>query len=133
MGMGAKAGVSKAGVSSGFWILCRGRECVRWPAVLDLPFFGETVAVFSFEEEARLFLDLRGAKDGLRPVRVSAGRLLSLFKGSWPGFGSVALDPIPELDAGTLLPLTTTSRERFVHFLRYMERSEAGTALPVAR
>jgi hypothetical protein len=41
-------------------------------------------------------------------------------------------DPIPELDAGTLLPLTTTSRKRFVRFLRSVAEREAGAALPAA-
>ena len=101
---------------------------------MDLPDLGRAVALFSFEDEALLYLGLRGL-DGAgdqRARRVSGSTLLALLSGRWAGYRYVALDPIPELDAGTLLPLTTTSRVRFVRFLRSVVERETGAALPVA-
>ena len=117
-------------VSPGFWVVCP--EGFRGPLAVDLPVLGRAVALFSFEEEALLYLSLRGrdAAGGLRARRVSGAGLLALLSGRWAGYRSIALDPIPELDAGTLLPLTTTSRERFVSFLRSAQ--EGRSALPAA-
>ena len=119
-------------VSPGFWVVCP--EDFRWPVAVDLPGLCRAVALFSFEEEALLYLDLRGWDEGggLRVRRVSGAGMLTLLSGRWAGYRSVALDPIPKLDAGTLLPLTTTSRERFVRFLRSTAGREAGTALTAA-
>lgn len=111
-------------VSPGFWVVCP--EHFRGPLAVDLPDLGRAVALFSFEEEALLYLGLRGWDDagGLRARRVSGAGLLTLLSGRWAGYRSVALDPLPELDTGALLPLTTTSRERFVRFLRSVEERE---------
>ena len=121
-------------VSPGFWVVCSGGSGLGWPLAMGLPGLGRAVAVFSFEEEAQLYLRLRGGGEagGPRARRVSCARLLALLSGRWSGFRSVALDPIPELDAGVLLPLTTTSRERFVGFLRSVEKREAGALAPAA-
>ncbi len=117
-------------VSPGFWVVCP--EGFWGPLAVDLPGLGRAVALFSFEEEALLYLGLGGWNEacGLRARRVSGAGLLKLLSGRWAGYRSVALDPIPELGAGTLLPLTNTSRERFVRFLRSAQ--ERGGALPAA-
>ena len=124
--------VTSERVSPGFWVVCPEDFCR--PVAVDLPGLGRAVALFSFEEEALLYLDLRGWDEsgGLRVRRVSGAGMLTLLSGRWAGYRSVALDPIPKLDAGTLLPLTTTSRERFVRFLRSTAGREAGTALTAA-
>ena len=117
-------------VSPGFWVVCP--EGFRGPLAVDLPGLSRAVALFSFEEEALLYLGLRGwdGAGGLQARLVSGAGLLKLLSGRWAGYRSVALDPIPELDAGTLLPLTTTSRERFVRYLR--SAHERRGALPAA-
>jgi len=121
-------------VSPGFWVVCP--DGFRGPLAVDLPDLGRAgaVALFSFEDEALLYLGLRGlnGSDALRARRVSGAGLLPLLCGRWAGYRSVALDPIPELDAGTLLPLTITSRERFVRFLRSVVEREAVASLPAA-
>ncbi|HEV2092151.1 MAG TPA: hypothetical protein VGR18_03185 [Rubrobacter sp.] len=118
-------------VLPGFWVVCADLEDFGGPLAVRLPGLGKAVAVFSFEEEALLYLGLRDG-GGLRVRRVAVGLLLTLLSGRWSGFRNVALDPVPELDAGTLLPLTTTSRERFVRFLRSVEERKAREAVPAA-
>lgn len=125
--MGAMAASDRT--SPGFWVVCL--DDFRGPAVVDLPGLGRAVALFSSEDEVLMYQGLSGAA-GPRARRVSGAGLLTLLSGQWAGYRSVALDPIPKLDAGTLLPLTTTSRERFVRFLRSTTAREAGTALSAA-
>ena len=97
---------------------------------MDLPDLGKAVALFSSEDEALLYRGLKDWAGGRRARRVSGAGLLALLSGRWAGYRSVALDPIPELDAGTLLPLTTTSRQRFVRFLRSVEERSALSVTP---
>lgn len=103
--------------SPGFWVACASPEDFDGPLAVDLDGSDEAVAVFSFEEEALLYLRLKDRDGDFRPIRVSGARLLALLSGRWSGFGSVALDPMPERGAGVLLPLAATSREKFVRFL----------------
>jgi hypothetical protein len=74
----------------------------------------EMLPVFSYEEEARLFLCLRGLGEGW-DVRETVARdlLLSLFdphvNAEW-----IALDPIPELGGEALTGIVSVSRQSFV-------------------
>jgi len=106
-------------------------EDFRAPAAVDLPDLGRAVALFSSEEDVALYVGLLGAEQPA-PRHVSGAGLLALLSSRWAGYRSVALDPIPTLDAGTLLPLSTTSRERFVRFLRTATGRGTGAALPAA-
>ena len=116
-------------VSPGFWVICP--EDFRTPAAVDLPGLGKAVALFSSEDEVSLYLGLLGTD---RPAarHISGAGLLKLLSGQWSGYRSVALDPIPNLDAGPLLPLTNTSRQRFVRFLRSTTGRGTGAAVPAA-
>jgi hypothetical protein len=78
------------------------------------------VPVFSFEEEAELFLSF-GAAEGAKPgdrwlVRQTApGELASLLLGPLSDVGRVALDPLPRRSGGgAFLGLVSTDREGFV-------------------
>jgi len=116
-------------VTPGFWVICP--KDFRAPAAVDLPDLGRAVALFSSEDDVSLYVGLLGA-DCPAARHVSGVGLLALLSGRWAGYRSIALDPIPKLDAGTLLPLTTTSRERFVRFLRAATGRGTGAALPAA-
>jgi hypothetical protein len=64
---------------------------------VDLGNGGEAPAVFGFEEEARMFLDL-GLKppgEGWRTRQTSAGEMVSVLYGFCSGAKWVALDPLP--------------------------------------
>jgi hypothetical protein len=81
--------------------------CVYAGAELVLP-------VFSFEEEAKLFLRL-GSYDGHWRAREScAGELVSVLYGPCADVKSVALDPLPEMLEDGTLALVGVGRERFL-------------------
>ena len=58
----------------------------------------EALPVFSFEDKAKMFLEL-GALDGWRVRVTTAGELTSVLFGPCVGVCRVALDPLPGRDA----------------------------------
>ncbi len=73
------------------------------------------LAVFSFEEEARLFLRL-GSR-GWRVRVAGIGELVSMLSGPGVGAELVALDPLPQGEAEAVNRLLCVKRERFVGLL----------------
>ena len=81
-----------------------------------LPSGEEALPVFSFEDEASMYLEL-GAFDGWRVGETTAGELTSILFGPCAGVPRVALDPLPGPDAAALAGLVSTEREAFVESL----------------
>ena len=95
---GKLAGVSRSGtgVSDGavYWLICDGTG-PPGALVLDLAGLGRTLPVFSFPEEAEMFLRLDGL-DGDWEVREGvAGDFFPHFFGPREPVESVVLDPLP--------------------------------------
>lgn len=84
--------------------------------------------VFSFAEEARLFLQVGGfgdagsvsdpARDGWRVRETAPGELASMLLGPCRGVERVALDPLPGAGAGPVNRLVSLDREGFLEILR---------------
>ena len=74
--------------------------------------------VFSFEEEAGLFLLLGTVGRGWSVWEAEAGALVSMLRGPLKEVERVALDPLPgEIGTGPLNRLTSLERGRFLGFL----------------
>jgi hypothetical protein len=95
-----------------FWVVLEGGTWTL-PFTVSCPQGREAIALFSGEEEARMFCHFskQGAKGSIRET--TAGEVLSLLYGPWSVAGHVALDPFPEVLGSTLLGLLMLSRERF--------------------
>ena len=82
---------------------------------------GFFLAVFSFKEEAELFLGLLEEDDQKkhcwRSRETSAGELLSILYGPCKGVGGVALDPLPLSCSRSTLHFLSANRKRFVRSL----------------
>jgi hypothetical protein len=80
---------------------------------------GKALAVFSFEEEAEMFLDLRpaGPKDGWRVRQTSVGELVSVLYGPCSDTKKVVLDPVPKMGNEELAGLLSMHRNDFLRFL----------------
>ena len=96
-----------------FWIVLESR-----PQVLPLTVFlsdgtTEALALFSGEEETRMFCHFceEGASANIR--QTTAGEVISLLYCPWCAAKHVALDPFPEILGGRLLELLTLDREDF--------------------
>jgi hypothetical protein len=78
-----------------------------------LPDGTEAIALFSGEEEARMFCDLRDEEEANPTVRrTTAGGILSLLYCPWLA-KQVALDPLPGHWGRRFLELLTIDRTRF--------------------
>jgi hypothetical protein len=95
-----------------FWVVLKGSTWTL-PFTVSLPDGREAIALFSAEEEAKMFCHLskQGKKVSIR--HTTAGGVLSLLYGPWAVARHVALDPLPEILGGGLLGLLTLGREHF--------------------
>jgi hypothetical protein len=77
------------------------------------------LVVFSFQEEAQMFLDLRltASKDRWRVRQTSVGELVSLLYGPCSDTRKVVLDPLPEIGREELTGLLRMHRAEFLRFL----------------
>jgi len=108
------------------WMVARADEgrleplCVRAGRSKVLP-------VFSFEEEAEMFLHLGGyAASGWRARESCAGELASVLMGPCLDVEGVALDPLPEMLEDGTIDLVEVGRRRFVGQLLEGERTVSG-------
>jgi hypothetical protein len=93
---------------------------------VDLGSGEEALPVFSFGEEAELFLaGLVAPGEGWRVRRTAAGELISVLMGPCAGVGRVLLDPLPALTTGTAADLVGVDREDFLELL--LSRGEPRT------
>jgi hypothetical protein len=78
---------------------------------------GGILPIFSFEEEALLFLRLGGFWDGWHASKRGAAELAWVLSDACPNTRRVALDPVPEIGPHGPHDLVSLSREEFVWLL----------------
>ncbi len=98
------------------WLIAR-HQNNRMEVLGIKPGDGGALPVFSFEEEAELFLRLEAPETGWRVRRTTAGELISVLYGVCAGVEKVALDPPPEIAGKAMLDLVSLSRKDFVRTL----------------
>jgi len=81
---------------------------------VDLEGAGEALAVFSFEEEAEMFLWLKRTEDGREVKEITPGQLVSILYGPCADVGRVVLDPLPEIGASMQIRPSSMDRRDFV-------------------
>ena len=107
------------------WLIVRGDFGARGgpPEVLTLGAGGGVegegtiLPVFSYEEEALLYLRLCGFSGGWRASKSGIADLASVLSDACPDAQRVALDPIPEIGPHGPHDLVSLSREEFVGLL----------------
>lgn len=99
-----------------YWLISRDGN--GWSETLTIGRGGEErLPVFSFREEAEMFLSLGRLGAGWSLKQTTAGELASALMGPCSGVGSVALDPLPELVRRDMADLVSMGRERFIYRL----------------
>lgn len=101
---------------SAYWLIAKNKN--GGTEMLTIERGGEeALPVFSFEEEAGMFLSLGASEAGWSLRRTTAGELVSMLMGPYSGVEFVSLDPMPELVRRGMADLVSLSRERFMHRL----------------
>ena len=85
----------------GVFTLCHGDE-------------GKVLPIFSFEEEAEIFLRLGKTETGWRGREATSRELILLLDGLCADVNRVALDPLPAVDGETAFDLAGWSRRDFL-------------------
>ncbi|CAN5128094.1 hypothetical protein BH24ACT19_BH24ACT19_03810 [soil metagenome] len=88
---------------------------------------GEALPVFSFEEEAELFLRYGASGTGWWVRETTAGELVSVLYGPCVDVGKVALDPPPEIAGKAMINLVSVGRKDFIQSLLPDNREPADT------
>ena len=115
----AKCLMSRSTVSStlrthsAWWLLARHSDSQR--EVLTLTHGGsEVLPVFSFREEAEMYLAIEISGGDWQIRETGAGELVSVLSEQCASVRSVALDPLPSTLAEEGAELVSLGRERFV-------------------
>jgi hypothetical protein len=85
---------------------------------------GRVLPVFSFRDEAEMYVRLQLTAPGWEPREFSADEIASMLYRSLSDVSRVALDPLPEVCDKTVLDLLCVGRETFVRTLTGVERGE---------
>ena len=97
-----------------FWLVARyrtgGMEVLR----ITLTSGEEALPVFSFEDEAKMFLKLGTSCGGWRVRVTTVGELVSVLFGPCASVGRVVLDPLPDPFAEALIVLAGMGRDTFM-------------------
>ena len=107
-------GAARRAGTQRYWVIAK--DGLGQPDLLtvDLDGAGEALPVFSFEEEAEMFLWLQTSEDGREVREITPGQLVSILYGPCADVGRVMLDPLPEIGASMQISLLGMDRHDFV-------------------
>jgi hypothetical protein len=107
-------GAARRAGTQRYWVIAK--DGLGQPDLLtvDLDGAGEALPVFSFEEEAEMFLWLQRPEDGREVREITPGQLVSILYGPCADVGRVMLDPLPEIGASMQISLLGMDRHDFV-------------------
>jgi hypothetical protein len=110
-------GVPRRAGTQRYWVIAKdAKDGFGQPDLLrvDLDGAGEALPIFSFEEEAEMFLWLQTTEDGQEVRETTPGQLVSILYGPCADVGRVMLDPLPEFGARMQIGLLGMDRNDFV-------------------
>jgi hypothetical protein len=110
-------GVSRRAGMQRYWVIAKdAKDGFGQLEVLtvDLEGTGEALPVFSFEEEAEMFLWLQRTEEGQEVRETTPGQLVSILYGPCVDVGRVMLDPLPEIGVRMQISLLGMERHDFV-------------------
>ena len=110
-------GVPRRAGTQRYWVIAKdAKDGFGQPDLLtvDLDGVGEALPIFSFEEEAEMFLWLQRIEDGREVRETTPGQLVSILYWPCADVGRVMLDPLPEIGARMQIGLLGMDRNDFV-------------------
>lgn len=100
-----------------FWLIARRHNSKMEVLTMDLGGNGEALPLFSFEEEAEMFLRLGVSGTSWWVREYTVGELVSVLCGPCAHLEKVALDPPTELVGDAMAGLVSLSRKDFMRIL----------------
>jgi hypothetical protein len=107
-------GVPRRAGTQSYWVIAKDGFGQLDLLTVDLDGTGEALPVFSFEEEAEMFLWLQRTEDGREVRETTPGQLVSILYGPCAHVGRVMLDPLPEIGLSMQISLLGMDRNDFV-------------------
>src|SRR5687767_9454621 len=110
-------GVPRRAGTQRYWVIAKdAKDGVGQLDLLtvDVDGAGEALPVFSFEDEAEMFLWLQTTEDGREVRETTPGQLVSILYGPCADVRRVMLDPLPEIGARMQISLLGMDRNDFV-------------------
>ena len=107
-------GVPRRAGTQRYWVIAKDGFGQPDLLTVDLDGAGQALPVFSFEEEAEMFLWLQATEDGREVRETTPGQLVSILYGPCADVGRVMLDPLPEIGARLQNSLLGMDRNDFV-------------------
>jgi hypothetical protein len=110
-------GVPRRAGTQRYWVIAKdAKDGFGQPDLLtvDLDGAGQALPVFSFEEEAEMFLWLQTTGEAREVRETTSGQLVSILYGPCADVGRVMLDPLPEIGARMQISLLGMERNDFV-------------------
>ena len=101
-----------------YWLIARQENGQTKVLTTNIAGDNKVLPIFSYGEEAEMFLGLGELEDGWQVKKSAAVDLLSMLFGTCSNVGRVALDPLPETVAKTTANFfVSLDRERFMNRL----------------
>ena len=107
-------GVPRRSGTQRYWVIAKDGFGKPDLLTVDLDGAGEALPIFSFEEEAEMFLWLQRTEEGHEVRETTPGQLVSILYGPCADVGRVMLDPLPEIGARMQISLLGLDRHDFV-------------------
>lgn len=107
-----------------YWLIAKHENGRMHALVTGTRSDDQVLPVFSFEEEARLFLWLENPGTGWRARETTAGEIISVLHGPCLGVNKVALDPLPEILGEEINSLVSLRANDFARILVGWDRSQ---------
>jgi hypothetical protein len=110
-------GVPRRTGTQRYWVIAKDvKDGFGRPDLLtvDLDGTGQALPIFSFEEEAEMFLCLQTTEDGREVRETTPGQLVSILYGPCADVGRVILDPLPEIGVSMQISILGMDRNDFV-------------------
>ncbi len=103
------------GATRPLWVIARQDNDRMYVLTIYHDKSGEALPIFSFEEEAEMFLQLETPGTCWRARATTPGEMVSLLYGPCADVESVALDPLPVVVDGEIIAdLTGRGKDRFI-------------------
>jgi hypothetical protein len=100
-----------------YWLITRNEYCRIEVLTIHLAEGETTLPVFSFEEEAQMYLGFEASGNCWRVRETRAGELVSVLLGLCAHVGHVILDPLPQMVTDETVGLLSLDRKSFVRDL----------------